>query len=92
MEQLKLCELSTVVYQLLVEEFLARNKYDYSWESMRLVLNRMKRVLGDVENRKEGTCHFAMVVRDFDSELISEWIKYLSSEDNYPLWMTLSIL
>ncbi len=62
----------TTIYPQLVEEFLARTKYDYSRESMRLILDRTRRVLNDMEKlegRNLDIFAVSMVTRDFDQEL-----------------------
>ncbi len=77
----------TNIYPQLVEEFLARTKYDYSRESMRLILDRTRRVLNDMEKlegRNLDIFAVSMVTRDFDQELLTEWTKHLGEEDKLP--------
>ncbi len=54
---------------------------------MRLILDRTRRVLNDMEKlegRNLDIFAVSMVTRDFDQELLTEWTKHLGEEDKLP--------
>ena len=75
------------VYPQLVEELVARNRYDYSQESMHQILECSQLVLAAMDTVNGKTIEqltVALVVRDFDNELEKEWVKHLGDEDKLP--------
>ncbi len=88
LEQLKLTYgRKTIIYPYLVEELVKKERYDCSRESMRMILDRAKRVLTDMDKmggRNIDLLAVALVVKDFDTELQTEWSKHLGSEDELP--------
>ena len=75
------------VYPQLVEELVARNRYDYSQESMHQILEHSQLVLAAMDKVNGKTIEqltVALVVRDFDNELEKEWVKHLGDEDKLP--------
>ena len=75
------------VYPQLVEELVARNRYDNSQESMHQILERSQLVLAAMDKVNGKTTEqltVALVVRDFDNELEKEWVKHLGDEDKLP--------
>ncbi len=88
LEQLKMTYgRKTVIYPQLVDEFLKKEKYDCSRESMKLILDKTKRLLSEMEKiggRNIDTLAVALTVKEFDMELMTEWSKHLGSNDELP--------
>ena len=75
------------VYPQQVEELVARNRYDYSQESMHQILECSQLVLAATNKVNGKTIEqltVALVVHDFDNELEKEWVKHLGDEDELP--------
>ncbi len=77
----------SVIYPLLIEDLLKREKIDYTADGMRNAIDRTKKILEDMERIDGKDIEFltvAMAIRDFDSETRTEWLKQLSSADELP--------
>ncbi len=77
-----------VIYPLLMEEMLKREKIDYTAEGMRSAIARTKTILDEmeqIEGKDMELFAVALAVRDFDSETKTEWSKHLKEADELPL-------
>ncbi len=81
----------TIIFPQLVDELVKRDKYDYSRESMKLMMDRSQRVLMEMDKLEAKNIEMltvALIVKDFDSELLTEWTKHLGSDDKLPTLKT----
>ncbi len=77
----------SVIYLILVEQLIQRQRYDYTTDGMKEMIRRSHKVLeemNDIDGKDTEMLDVALVVKDMDAEVRKEWQKFLGNKDDLP--------
>ncbi len=73
----------SVIYPILVEQLIQRQRYDYTTDGMKEMIRRSHKVLeemNDIDGKDIEMLAMALVVKDMDAEGRKEWQKYWATK------------
>ncbi len=77
----------SVIYLILVEQLIQRQRYDYTTNGIKEMISRSHKILeemNDIDGKDIEMLAVALVVKDMDAEVRKEWQKFLGNKDDLP--------